>query len=402
MHRHVLPALRRSPALAALVGVLVLAMGGFAVAGVLPGTGSTIHACIQKNSGALRVVGSAKDCKKSERAISFAKQGPRGRTGVPGPAGRDGAAGPQGPPGPQGAPAPAAAQPHQAVVGTATLAAPSGPLTFDVLGLDVKGTSACSAPAGGGATTCKFTQGELQLVKRIDAATPQLFLLVAKGQHSQTLKVDLKAAGAAGPYKHYELADAIVTGTEQDAPDPGGQLVETVTFAGSALQIADPTSGGVAAPASHDAPIGRISFAAGGANSPQLTAVPVFASSWGASTTVTAGGGGAGAGKVKISDLMIRKVVDGASNALFKATALGAHWPSAKLELFAPGSTTVAHVYDLSDVLSVGYRDHATGTSAAAPAEEEITLNATKVKQTDGASSACWDIATNVVCTGGA
>jgi type VI protein secretion system component Hcp len=99
---------------------------------------------------------------------------------------------------------------------------------------------------------------------------------------------------------------------------------------------------------------------------------------------------------------MIRKVVDGASNALFKATALGAHWPSAKLELFAPGSTTVAHVYDLSDVLSVGYRDHATGTSAAAPAEEEITLNATKVKQTDGASSACWDIATNVVCTGGA
>jgi hypothetical protein len=84
MHRHVLSVLRRSPLPAGLVGVVVLATAGFAVAAAVPGSGSTIHACIQKKSGALRVVGAAKDCKKSERAISFAKTGPRGLTGQTG------------------------------------------------------------------------------------------------------------------------------------------------------------------------------------------------------------------------------------------------------------------------------------------------------------------------------
>ena len=112
MHRHVLSVLRRSPVLAVLAGVLVLASAGFAVASALPGTGSTIHACIQKNGGALRVVGSARDCKKSERAISFAKEGPRGlrgQTGAQGPAGAEGKDGAQGPQGPGGQDAPKAA-----------------------------------------------------------------------------------------------------------------------------------------------------------------------------------------------------------------------------------------------------------------------------------------------------
>ena len=241
MRRRALSMLRRSPLLAALIGIAVLASAGFAVASALPGTGSTIHACLQKNSGALRVVGSAKDCKKSERAISFAKEGPRGLTGQTGaqgpagPAGKDGAQGRRGRRGRRarraaGQDAPKAAPPHQAVIGTATLTgASTGPMTFDVLGYDIAadGPPPCTS---GGICSGTGSLGDLQLVKRLDASSPVLMQLAAGGRHFSGLTLDLQQPGQSA-YRRYAFTNPLVSDIEQSAPDAGGKPVETVILA---------------------------------------------------------------------------------------------------------------------------------------------------------------------------
>ena len=50
--------------------------------------------CAKKSGGALRLVGTVKDCRKTERAVSWSpvgRPGPRGPAGARGPAGEDGA-----------------------------------------------------------------------------------------------------------------------------------------------------------------------------------------------------------------------------------------------------------------------------------------------------------------------
>jgi hypothetical protein len=71
-----------------------LAGGGWALANV-----SSIHACANNHSGALRV---AAHCRANEHAITWARQGPAGPAGATGPQGQQGPQGPAGLQGPQG------------------------------------------------------------------------------------------------------------------------------------------------------------------------------------------------------------------------------------------------------------------------------------------------------------
>lgn len=66
--------------------------------------GSVIHACVQRKSGEVRIVGPNWVCRRAEAAIQWNTTGPRGPQG---PAGPMGPAGPAGPPGPQGPAGPA-------------------------------------------------------------------------------------------------------------------------------------------------------------------------------------------------------------------------------------------------------------------------------------------------------
>jgi type VI protein secretion system component Hcp len=394
MHRRALSLLRRSPVLAALAGVLVLATGGFAVAAALPGTGSTIHACIQKNSGALRVVGSAKDCKKSERAISFDKHGRRGATGATGAAGAPGPAGPQGPTGPAGRDAPTAVPPHQAVIGTATLTPSSGsPIVFDVLGLDFQVTNATTIGSQtGGAGAGKVVFKPFTLVKRIDASSPRLAQLAVTGTSAGTLVVDLRTSAAANAYRRYQASSVSVISTQQDAPDAGGRPAETVGFTGSFA--AQPPNG---APSDPKTAVGRISFTnADGTIGP----VPVYGSSFGITNSGGSGGTGAGAGKATLSAITVRKSLDAASAVLFSTLASGTHFDSAKLELFSrAGEADVVHTYDLGTVLVNSFHDQATGETATTPVQETVELNAATVHETSGGNTICWDQTTNAPCT---
>jgi hypothetical protein len=66
---------------------------------------STIQACVNKKTGALRVLATAKKkCKRGERALAFNGRGPAGAAGAQGADGSPGAQGPQGLQGQQGLP----------------------------------------------------------------------------------------------------------------------------------------------------------------------------------------------------------------------------------------------------------------------------------------------------------
>jgi hypothetical protein len=72
-----------------VVVALVLAGGGFAVAAI-PARDGVIHACLNKRSGALRVIDSARHCTRRERALNWNQQGKPGVAGANGKPGQPG------------------------------------------------------------------------------------------------------------------------------------------------------------------------------------------------------------------------------------------------------------------------------------------------------------------------
>jgi hypothetical protein len=70
-----------------IVGALLVA-GGIAYA-TIPDGGGVIHACYQKNQGALRVIDTdkAQTCSSSENTLTWSQTGPQGQQGPPGPTG---------------------------------------------------------------------------------------------------------------------------------------------------------------------------------------------------------------------------------------------------------------------------------------------------------------------------
>jgi len=65
-------------------------VGGVAIAQT---SSAVITACVADNSGNVRIVGSANDCKPNETLMSWNQQGPQGEPGSDGADGRDGVSG---------------------------------------------------------------------------------------------------------------------------------------------------------------------------------------------------------------------------------------------------------------------------------------------------------------------
>ena len=86
----------------ALAVVLVTA---FFASTVVPATAEdVINACVNKKTGALRIVSEPSKCRRVEAPLSWNQSGPQGETGPAGPPGPQGVQGPQGTPGPKGEP----------------------------------------------------------------------------------------------------------------------------------------------------------------------------------------------------------------------------------------------------------------------------------------------------------
>lgn len=114
------------------VGVLVgsLLAGGLAYAATSSTSSGTIHGCVNRSSGQLRVVSASAHCRRNEIKIWWNVKGPagqRGRKGATGAAGAAGARGPAGLRGPQGPQGPAGAQGNTGPAGPAGPAGATGP-----------------------------------------------------------------------------------------------------------------------------------------------------------------------------------------------------------------------------------------------------------------------------------
>jgi hypothetical protein len=89
-------ALVSSVATAAIVG------GATVLVSAQSGGDTTIHACVGKLTGNVRIIDEGKSCLRTENPTQWSQQGPEGEPGPQGAAGEEGPAGPQGEPGPQG------------------------------------------------------------------------------------------------------------------------------------------------------------------------------------------------------------------------------------------------------------------------------------------------------------
>lgn len=79
-----------------LSGALATLMLLIALLGATHANAATIHACLNKKTGAVRVVSSKAKCKKSEKTLSWNSEGPAGKNGLSGNNGLNGTNGSNG------------------------------------------------------------------------------------------------------------------------------------------------------------------------------------------------------------------------------------------------------------------------------------------------------------------
>ena len=79
-----------------LSGALATLMLLIALVGATHANAATIRACLNKKTGAVRVVSSKAKCKKSEKTLSWNSEGPAGKNGLSGNNGLNGASGSNG------------------------------------------------------------------------------------------------------------------------------------------------------------------------------------------------------------------------------------------------------------------------------------------------------------------
>ena len=112
-------------------------------------------------------------------------------------------------------------------------------------------------------------------------------------------------------------------------------------------------------------------------------------------------GAGGAVGKPVFSVMIIHKLFDTASPALFLALVTGKHFPNAVLTFIqnSTGSLLVVFEITLSDIVVSKFETDATEKNVLA-GQEQIDLNFTKIQLKDDVTGqqACFDLLRNVIC----
>ena len=135
----------RRQAAGTAIGVSLLVAGGGAAYAAT--TNDVIQGCYHNQTGAVRVVGQASQCKNNESSIEWNKQGVQGETGPVGPQGPIGPAGPQGLKGETGDTGPTGATGPAGDQGPAGDTGPRG----------LKGDTGAQGPAGPAGSAANIT-----------------------------------------------------------------------------------------------------------------------------------------------------------------------------------------------------------------------------------------------------
>jgi type VI protein secretion system component Hcp len=308
--------------------------------------------------------------------------GPQGQQGAPGPQGQQGATGAQGPQGDRGPAGPAGGPPPKnvRVVGSFTINDPSGgtPSTFDVLGFSwgAKNSSSIgSSSTGAGAGKVAFSS--LELVKKVDANSPALFLDAATGTTLGQATLTITDSG--GKTATLAFDREAVTSVEQTAPASGGNpALETVKLAVASVKFnVDPDF----SDAGSDPVIGQLAV-------PDQTSAPLTALDWSVANSTPEGASTGGtAGKPTFSDLSVTKALDAESPVLFGDVVAGQALSSLDVTTTA-SDLALQNTFVTSDTLSDD------GTADGGPVET-ATFAFQKIKETVGSASASWDQTTN-------
>ena len=202
---------RRRVLLAALPLVLVTGVALAAEPGARTPTSAVIHACVNKRTGVVRIVGASARCRRGESAIAWNGQGVRGAAGEPG------AAGPQGPAGPAGAKGDTGKAGPAGAVGPAGPAGPAGPSLPSLESLNGVGCHLAGAP---GTATLTYDAGGVATLKCVPST----------GGSSAEIRVNEFMTGSTGAASNefVELFDA-----GSSAANIGGFKVAYRSSAGS-------------------------------------------------------------------------------------------------------------------------------------------------------------------------
>lgn len=119
---------------------------------------SVIQACQNNQTGLLRVVASATDCRQNETALSWNVEGPAGPPGSPGATGATGATGPQGNPGETGPTGATGPQGDPGGTGATGASGPQGPQgeTGPTGATGAEGPAGATGPSGSDPTADAF------------------------------------------------------------------------------------------------------------------------------------------------------------------------------------------------------------------------------------------------------
>jgi type VI secretion system Hcp family effector len=196
----------------------------------------------------------------TERTVDWNTQGPagqQGQSGPTGPSGTPGTPGTKGSPGPTttiaaghtftisggqvitvgGATGVTIAQPPistRGAIGEVFIGTGKSALTFNIVALGLTNPDTTSQSGSGGGAG-KVSVHDISITKKVDKASPTLFLYCANGKHFPKVTVQLRKAGKV--YLRYNLTNAQISSYQSGGHGNGGVPVESLSLSFSKIQI---------------------------------------------------------------------------------------------------------------------------------------------------------------------
>jgi type VI secretion system secreted protein Hcp len=221
-----------------LIGVLVIA-SFLGITNVLAEDNDTnYYACVNKNSGTIKMVKENTSCSNSEEKIIWNQVGPKGDTGATGPTGPEGPKGDVGATGPQGVKGENGETGPQGPQGPPGVAVPVGDgspiLNYDVFmnlgslkgestaehyedwilltGVQFDASVLIGSHAGGGMGAGKAELNEFEIKKSLDSSSVSIFQDMLLGKHFDKGQIVFVSRGTSPtPILTIEIEDVLIT-----------------------------------------------------------------------------------------------------------------------------------------------------------------------------------------------
>jgi type VI secretion system secreted protein Hcp len=218
-----------------LIGVLVIA-SFLGITNVLAEDNDTnYYACVNKNSGTIKMVEENTSCSNSEEKIIWNQVGPKGDTGDTGPQGPKGDVGATGPQGSKGDTGETGPQGPQGPPGVSVPAGDGTPsLNYDVYmnlgslkgestaehyedwivltGIQFDASVSVGSHAGGGMGAGKAVLNEFEIKKSLDSSSVSIFQDMLLGKHFNNCQIVFVSRGTSPtPILTIEIEDVLIT-----------------------------------------------------------------------------------------------------------------------------------------------------------------------------------------------